>query len=136
MTENKTKATAASVDTYLASIDDESRRADCRALVSLMARASALPAVMWGTSIVGFGRHHYPLAGGKTGDICAVGFSSRKGDISFYGVAGQAGDRQLLAALGKHRMGKSCLYVTRLADIDLDVLAALVKSAIKTRHAV
>lgn len=134
MADNKTKATPASVDTYLASIEDESRRADCTELASLMARTSGLPAIMWGTSIVGFGRHRYPLAGGKTGEICAVGFSSRKGDISIYGVAGQAGDGPLLVRLGKHKMGKGCLYVTRLADIDLGVLAALVTSAIEARH--
>jgi len=80
------------------------------------------PAVMWGPSIVGFGVHRYELAGGKTGEICSVGFSSRKGDISLYGLIGTEGAEPLLAKLGKHKLGKGCLYVQRLADLDSQVL--------------
>ncbi len=134
MAENKTKATTTSVASYLKSIEDDSRRADCKALAELMAKASKLPAVMWGTAIVGFGTHRYPLAGGKTGEICAVGFSSRKGDISIYGVTGESAGTDALAKLGKHKMGKGCLYVKRLGDIDLKVLEAMVMSAIKAKH--
>ena len=135
MAENKTKATVASVDSYIASIPDESRRADCKTLVSLMAKASKLPAVMWGTSIVGFGVHRYPLAGGKVGEICAVGFSSRKGDISIYGLASTDSSANQRAQLGKHKMGKGCLYVTRLSDIDVKVLESMVSHAVKAKHA-
>lgn len=134
MAENKTKATAISPKTYLANIADEPRRRDCAALAALMASASKQPAVMWGASIVGFGVHKYPLAGGKQGDICAVGFSSRKGDISIYGVTGHPGAPALLAKLGTHSLGKGCLYVKRLADIDLDVLATLVAHSFEARH--
>lgn len=134
MAEAKTKPSAASVDSYLAAIDSDTRRADCKALASLMAKASKQPAVMWGTGIVGFGVHRYPLAGGKVGEICAVGFSSRKGDISIYGVAGDHADPALLSKLGKHKLGKGCLYVAKLADIDLKVLEKLVAQAAKSKQ--
>jgi hypothetical protein len=135
MTENKTKATTASVHSYLAKIADAGRRKDCEALAALMAKASKQPAVMWGTSIVGFGVRTYELAGGKQGQICAVGFSSRKGDISIYGVTGQPGAPALLANLGKHSLGKGCLYVRTLSDIDVKVLERLIAGASKAKAA-
>ena len=135
MAEAKTKATSLSVDAYIAAIADDSRRADCAALVQLMAKASKQPAVMWGTSIVGFGVHKYPLSGGKVGEICAVGFSSRKGDISIYGVAGENADAALIEKLGRHKLGKGCLYIARLADIDVKVLEKLVAAALKAKQA-
>ena len=88
---------------------------------------------MWGTSIVGFGTHTYALAGGKVGEICALGFSSRKGDISIYGVAGEGADQALLGRLGKHKHGKGCLYISRLSDVDLEVLTQLIDSAAKRK---
>ena len=88
-----------------------------------------------GPAIVGFGVYKYALAGGKQGEICAAGFSSRKGDISIYGVSRTAGAPQLLAKLGKHKMGKGCLYVARLADIDTKVLEKLVAQAVKAKQA-
>ncbi len=135
MAENKTKATLGSASDYVAAIADESRRRDCESLMALMAQASNHPAVMWGPAIVGFGVHQYALAGGKQGEICAVGFSSRKGDISIYGVAGNSEASDLLAKLGKHKLGKGCLYVSRLADIDLKILQKLVSQAIKAKQA-
>jgi hypothetical protein len=129
MAENKTKASSASPDAYIAAIADEGRRSDCAALLALMAKATKQPPVMWGPAIVGFGVHRYALAGGKTGEICAVGFSSRKGDISIYGVTGVAGAEQLLEKLGKHKLGKGCLYVGRMTDIDTKVLEKLVAQA-------
>ena len=133
MAENKTKATAMSPASYVAAIADESRRQDCAVLLSLMAKVSKQPAVMWGTAIVGFGVRRYPLASGKLGEICAVGFSSRKADISIYGVAGNSGADELLARLGRHKRGKGCLHVSRLADIDLKILGKLVSGAIKAK---
>ena len=135
MAENKTKATQSSPIAYVAAIVDESRRRDCEALLALMAKSSNQPAVMWGTAIVGFGVHKYALAGGRQGEICAVGFSSRKGDISIYGVASHPGAPDLLARLGKHKLGKGCLYVGCLADIDLKVLGKLVSQSIKLKQA-
>ncbi|HET7232871.1 MAG TPA: DUF1801 domain-containing protein [Longimicrobium sp.] len=133
MAETKTKPTSVSPDAYIAAIADPDRRQDCAALARLMAEASGQAARMWGPSIVGFGTHRYALAGGKEGEICAVGFSSRKGDISVYGVAGPEADPALLDALGKHKRGKGCLYVRRLADVDLEVLTQLVGAAIRKK---
>jgi hypothetical protein len=124
--ENKTKATDASVADYLAAIDDEARRADCEALAALMAKATKQPPRMWGASIVGFGSYHYRYASGREGDTCVVGFSSRKGDISVYGLNAAAGADGLLAKLGKHKAGKGCVYIKRLSDVDLKVLEKLV----------
>lgn len=134
MAENKTKATLASAQGYVDAIADDDRRKDCAALMALMAKATKTAPAMWGTAIVGFGVHKYPLAGGKVGEICAVGFSSRKGDISIYGVTGNEGADALLAKLGKHKMGKGCLYVSRLADVDAKVLEKLVAQAFKSKH--
>src|ERR1700691_4799634 len=135
MGKSKTQATSNGTLDYIAAIADESRRSDCQSLMELMARASKHPAVMWGSAIVGFGTYRYLLAGGKRGEICAVGFSSRKADISIYGVTGAAGAADLLTRLGRHRLGKGCLYVSSLADIDLKILERLVSQAVKAKQA-
>ena len=129
MAENKTKATDASVADYLAAIDDEARRKDCEALADLMAKATKQPPRMWGASIVGFGSYHYRYASGREGDTCVVGFSSRKGDISMYGLNAAEGAAELLPKLGKHKAGKGCVYIKRLSDVDLKVLEKLVAGA-------
>jgi hypothetical protein len=129
MSDRKTLPSDVSVDSYLAAIERPSRRADCEALAALMARVSTQTAVMWGPSIVGFGIRRYPLAGGKQGEICAIGFSSRKGDISIYAMSGTASDEAFLSKLGKHKRGKGCLYISRLADVDLQALEGLVAFA-------
>jgi hypothetical protein len=135
MAEPKTRATRASVDKYLDAIGDEQRRGDCRSLAELMSRVTKEPPTMWGTSIVGFGKYHYKYASGHEGDSCLTGFASRKGDISIYLTAGFEGQEPLLAKLGKHKAGKGCLYVKRLADIDLKMLESLVKGSVaKTRQ--
>ncbi len=97
-----------------------------------MERVSGLPPRMWGTSIVGFGSYHYKYASGHEGDSCLVGFSSRKGDISVYLMPGydSAEARALLAQLGRHKIGKACLYVRRLSDIQLPVLEQLVARSV------
>ncbi|OYU69077.1 MAG: hypothetical protein CFE28_03125 [Alphaproteobacteria bacterium PA2] len=132
MAENKTRATIASVEAYIGAFTDAERRADCEALSAMMSRATGCEAVMWGPSIVGFDLHRYPLANGKQGEICLVGFASRKGDISLYGmdsVLDQVG------ALGKHKTGKGCLYIRRLSDLDVGVLAGLMEKAVADRRA-
>lgn len=134
MAENKTKATDASVKDYLAAIDDEARRKDCAALADLMAKATKQPPTMWGASIVGFGRYHYKYDSGREGEICAVGFSSRKGDISVYGLNAAPDAEGLLAKLGKHKAGKGCVYIKRLGDVDLNVLGKLVAGAAAARQ--
>lgn len=138
MAENKTKPTDASVDDYIPSIADEARRADCRYLVGMMSRVTGEPPRMWGASIVGFGTYHYRYASGREGDFFLTGFSSRKADLSLYVMAGFASFPALMAKLGRHRTGKSCLYVRRLADVDLEVLEELVRRSVKEtreRHA-
>ena len=95
-----------------------------------MARATNEPPKMWGTSIVGFGAYRYSYESGRTGESCQTGFSSRKGDISVYLVASGPGQEALLAQLGKHKMGKACLYIRRLSDIDVEVLEQLVSGSV------
>jgi hypothetical protein len=130
MAENKTLATKASVADHLATIEDEARRKDCQLLTQLMTRATGQKPVMWGTSIVGFGSYHYRYESGRQGDSCLVGFSSRKGDISVYLLAGFPGRDELLAKLGRHKMAKACLYLRRLSDVDLKVLEQLVAGSV------
>jgi hypothetical protein len=130
MSENKTKASAASVEQHIAAIDNEAIRSDCAALVKLMRKWTGEQPRMWGPSIVGFGSYHYKYESGREGDSCATGFAARKNEIAVYLVAEGKGQGELLARLGKHKMGKACLYVRRLADIDLAVLEKLVKGSL------
>ena len=136
MAENKTTMTKASVQRYLAAIENDTRRKDCGTLAKLMTRATGCPPKMWGSSIVGFGTRHYKYESGREGDSCLVGFSSRKGDISVYGLRAAADAERLLERLGTHKCGKGCVYIKTLADVDLKVLAKLVASAAieKTRQ--
>jgi len=130
MYEAKTRPTESSVAGYIDAIEDESRRKDCSELARLMGRVTGCRPKMWGTSIVGFDQYHYRYASGHEGDSCIVGFSSRKGDISVYMVAGHEGGEALLAELGKHRIGKACLYLKRLSDVSLPVLEQLLSRAV------
>ncbi len=137
MAENKTKLTEASVEDYLAAISDETRRTDCEILAKLMTKATKQPPKMWGTSIVGFGSYHYKYESGREGDSCLTGFSARKGDISIYLTASFPGQEELYSKLGKHKLGKACLYIRKLSEVDLDMLAQLVKGSYaerKLRH--
>ena len=129
MAEQKTKPGSGDVDEYLAQLDDPQKRDDAHALVELMSAVSGEPPVLWGT-MVGFGRYHYKYATGHEGDSFLVGFAPRKAEFSIYLMGTyfpeeQARREALLARLGKHRMGKACLYVKRLSDIDLDILREL-----------
>ena len=130
MAENKTKASDASVDAYLSAIADPGRRSDCEVLTKLMAEVAGQPPKMWGTSIVGFGSYHYKYATGREGDSCLLGFASRKGDISIYGVGTFMGREELLSKLGKHKMGKGCFYISKMTDIDVKVLEQLLKKSV------
>lgn len=131
MYEAKTKATDQNVAAYLDAIEDPTRRADCLALVALMQRVTGCEPVLWGTAIVGFDRYHYRYASGHEGDSAVVAFSSRKGDISVYLSGYERPEVQaLLAQLGRHKIGKSCLYLRRLADVEMPVLEALVADSV------
>ena len=126
MAENKTRKTGASVDAFLASIEHARRRADGLALLQMMKDVTGLDPDMWGPSIVGFGDFHYRYESGREGDFFLVGFSPRKQNLSLYIPSGFPEYDALLAALGKHRKGGSCLYVNKLADVDLAVLRKLI----------
>jgi hypothetical protein len=133
MAEVKTKPTDSSIDEFLARIEDPQKRADSHTLVDLMRRVTGKPPRLWG-SIVGFGSYHYKYASGHEGDSCLTGFSPRKAEFSIYldGYPENEDDRAaLLAKLGKHRMGKGCLYVKRLDAIDIKVLELLIRQSVK-----
>lgn len=129
MAENKTQATEASVEAFLAKVEPEQRREDGRAVAEMMARITGEPATMWGPSIIGFGTRHYRYESGREGDICRIGFSPRKAQLVFYVGAGSGRLDPLLAKLGKHSTGKGCLYIKKLADVDQAMLEALIAKA-------
>lgn len=127
-TDNKTVATGASVEEFLAGVEHPVRREDGRRLLELMSGITGQPAQMWGPTIVGFGRYHYKYESGREGDAAAVGFSPRKAGLSLYGLTYGPGAADLLGRLGKHRTGAGCLYINKLEDVDQAVLAELVRS--------
>ncbi len=126
-----------SVPKYLASITDDARRADCEAIAAMMKSVTRQAPVMWGAGIVGFGKYSYVYESGRSGEFCATGFSSRKSDISVYLIADGPNQTALLKQLGKHKMGKACLTIKRLADVDAKVLKQLIAESykeVKRRH--
>jgi hypothetical protein len=134
---NKTQETADDPAAFLASVADPKRREDARALCATMARATGEPPKMWGT-IVGFGRYHYRYESGREGDSMVSGFAVRAKELVLYLGCGGGGFEDLLAGLGRHRLGKGCLYVKALADVDASVLEALIArahAAARARHA-
>ncbi len=130
MAQLKTVPTRASVTAFLDAIPDEERRRDCRRIVAMMKRLTKAQPKMWGTSIVGFGAYHYRYASGREGDLFLAGFSPRKSDLTLYIMSGFSGHAALMKKLGKHRTGKSCLYIKRLEDVDMDVLEELVRRSV------
>jgi hypothetical protein len=130
MAEIKTKTTGVSVDAFLDAVADPRRREDGKQVRALMERLSGEPAAMWGPSIVGFGQYHYKYDSGHEGTMCRLGFSPRKAELVLYVLTGTEGEKALLARLGKHRTGKSCLYIKTLADVDPGVLEDLVRGAL------
>lgn len=131
MAEPKTKKNATSVAAFLNRVENEERRKDCRTVLAMMKQITGSKPAMWGTSIVGFGSYHYVYASGREGDWPLTGFSPRKQDLTLYIMAGFDRYKPLMAKLGKYRTGKSCLYVKRLADIDLQVLKRLVTESVR-----
>lgn len=129
-TVNKTQATQASVENFLAGIADDQRREDCRQVRALMEAATGAPARMWGPAIVGFGLYRYQYASGREGEWMVTGFSPRKGDLTLYIMPGFSQYETLMARLGKYKTGKSCLYLKRLADVDRAVLEELVRESV------
>ena len=130
MAEPKTQPTKASVAAFIAAIPDERRRKDCEAVAKLMQAATGAKPVLWGTSIVGFGTYRYRYASGREGDWPVTGFSPRKNDLTLYVMPGFERYADLLARLGRHRTGKSCLYLKKLADVDLAVLRQILARSV------
>ena len=130
MSEQKTKKTKASVVEFLKRVEDPQRRADCKRIAKMMREATGNRAAMWGDSIVGFGEYSYTYASGRSGTWPITGFSPRKNDLSLYIMSGFEAYDSLLAKLGKHKTGKSCLYINKLEDVDMDVLKELVVASV------
>jgi hypothetical protein len=130
MAENKTKATDADVYEFINNVPDERKRQDSFALLELMREVTGEEPKMWGSSIVGFGSYHYKYASGHEGDASLTGFSSRKQNLTIYITSGFDQYADLMQKIGKHTTGKSCLYVKRLSDIDLEVLRELVQKSV------
>lgn len=120
----------ASAAAFLAAIEDARQREDCLALGAMMETLTGEPAVMWGTAIVGFGRYHYRYDSGREGDAAVAAFSPRRNGISVYLSAAGPDQAALLARLGRHAMGTSCLTLRRLSDVDEAVLEALIADSV------
>ena len=129
MADTKTKQTDDSVTKFLNTITDETKRKDSFSIVELMQQVTDLSPKMWGTSIIGFGSYHYKYQSGHEGDMCIIGFSPRKNNIAIYGMGGEERNKDLLAALGKHKTGKGCLYINKLSDVNVDVLKNIFKAS-------
>ena len=130
MAENKMQAHDGDVTAFIEAVADEKQRADAHVIAAMMARLSGEPPKMWGPSIIGFGHYHYKYDSGREGDSIRIGFSPRKGQTVLYLPGSISGQTDLLARLGKHKQGKGCLYIKRLADVDADALEALVRASI------
>jgi hypothetical protein len=131
VTELKTKPTDASVRDFLDKVPEPERRADCLAIAKIMEEITGEKPKMWGPSIVGFGAYHYKYASGREGDWPITGFSPRKKDLTLYMMMGFEKHADLMRQLGKHSVGKSCLYIKRLSDVDVPTLKKLIKVSVK-----
>lgn len=137
MAELKTKPTKQSVSAFLKTVTDEQKREDAGTVIEIMRAATKMDPVMWGTSIIGFGSYRYKYAGGREADWPLVGLSPRKQNLVVYIMPGFDEYGALMAKLGKHATGASCLYIKRLSDIDLPTLKKLVTlsvAAMKKKH--
>lgn len=130
MSGNKTVPTGASVEEFLTAVTPERRAGQARTLDRLFRAVTGYSPVMWGPSIIGYGRYHYVYDSGREGDFLATGFSPRKANLSIYIMPGYQDYSSILGRLGKHRTGRSCLYVNQLEDIDLTVLGELIRTGL------
>lgn len=130
MAEAKTRATEASVDAYLDARASGDQRADCAMLMALLSRVTGEQPRMWGPSIVGYGAYRYTYESGRSGESCLAGFAVRGRELVVYLSAEGEDQAALLSRLGKHRMGKSCLYLKRLADVDAALLEKLIAGSV------
>lgn len=130
MAENKTKPTKASVIEFINQVDNEQKKQDAMVLLDLMKSITQEEPVLWGPSLIGFGNYHYKYESGREGDFFIVGFSPRKTALTIYIMPGFERYDKLMQQLGKYKTGKSCLYVKKLADIDMNVLTDLIESSV------
>lgn len=128
---NKTIPVDLPVQEYLDAIEDSSRKKDCIRIHDLMKEVSGKEPKIWGHSMVGFGSYHYKYDSGREGDMLAVGFSNRKQAITLYIMGGFDRHGELMNKLGPHKTGKSCLYIKRLSDVDIDILSELISESLK-----
>ena len=128
--ENKTQATTASVEDYIAAITDDVKRNDSQTMLDLLKKITGDVPVLWGDSIIGFGSYHYQYESGREGDMPLIGFSPRKREFAIYIMSGFEQLQAHLKKLGKHKTGKSCLYIKRLSDININALSALMKESV------
>ncbi|MEO1040011.1 MAG: DUF1801 domain-containing protein [Pseudomonadota bacterium] len=132
MSPNKTQPTEQTAEAFLAGVEPERKREEARVLLDMFRRVTGCEPVMWGPSLIGFGSYHYKYESGREGDFLATGFSPRKAQHSIYILPGYTDFSEILSRLGKHSMGKSCLYIKTLADVDLVVLEELVRAGLET----
>lgn len=130
MAENKTQNTPVDPLEFLDALDHPTRKADALVLLDLYKRITGFTPKMWGPTIIGFGRYHYTYESGRTGDSLAAGFSPRKANLSLYIMPGYQDYDDILSRLGKHKIGKACLSVNKLADIDLAALEELIRTGL------
>lgn len=131
MAELKTKQTETSVEEFLRSVPDEKRRQDCFTILELLKKITGEEPKMWGAGIVGFGNYKYEYDSGREGEWFTAGFSPRKQNLTLYIMSGFTRYEELLAKLGKHKTGKSCLYTNKLEDVNLDVLKELIENSVE-----
>ena len=125
MAENKTTPTEIKPADFIAAVEHDTRRADAEVILKLLRKITRKKAVMWGPSIIGFGKVHYKYDSGHEGDICMMGFSPRKANLVLYISCGFPEYAGLMKKLGKHKTSKACIYINKLADVDMDVLEEL-----------
>lgn len=130
MAELKTTPNEQSVEAFLQSVDNDQKRRDCYAILDLMKKAVGAEPQMWGPSIVGFGSYHYKYESGREGDWFLTGFSPRKQNLTLYIMPGFGRYEDLMNKLGKHKTGKSCLYINKLEDVDQETLKQLVEESV------
>lgn len=134
MAENKTKPNATSPDEFIANVESARKREDAKVLLAMCEEIVGEPAQMWGPSIIGCGSYHYIYESGREGDMCLLGFSPRKASLVVY-IIGEVDDQsEMLAQLGKHKIGRACLYINKLADVDMDILRELMVKSVAAQR--
>lgn len=130
MAETKTKPTPVNVADFIDAVENPVRRDDAKEVCAMLERITGEPPKMWGPSIIGFGSYHYKYDSGHEGDMCRLGFSPRKAELVLYILTDSDGEADKLARLGKHKTGKSCLYIKKLAEVDMGVLEEIATDAL------